>query len=278
MKTSTKTHLLLLCCLALFACGTENNNGAGSLSGNWLLLYPDHKLSSAHQREVYGRHQSAVVDLLGLKLLTLAADGSFLQMDSLQKPPGRWELAADGVLKIREGGKGFNPFVASVTSLKNNQLQVTQYLPLEDESIKLVWHWKKIEDGEAAKLFSPGANNWRRPPAAPEDRQAIRQRLVDMLDYYGIYFSLIGKEASYFLQSRLPLPFRYYQHAVGLVGMPLRFQQFFYNGEDAAKAYALLEQAHFALHGKFPQDENFVLEYGRFFRMLADWLRPKTGN
>ena len=122
------------------------------------------------------------------------------------------------------------------------------------------------------KLFSSEANHWRKKPTAPEPESAIRKRLVSLLKYYSDYFKLVSKESSYFLVSRVPLPFRYYQHAIGLRDMQPAFVNLFYNEDDAKKAYTILEQTINALTGKFDWNENFVVEYGLSLKKMANWL------
>ena len=261
---------------ALFSCGTKDV--ATAVTGRWLILYPDHKLTSQHQREVYGRYQDSLLRLYGLKLVSLDADGSFQETDSFQKPAGKWLLWGDSLLKIREGGKGFNPFTATYSGIREGETLLLQYLPLEDEKIKLVWHLKKVEDDEqTAALFSDTANAWRKIPAAPETPPAQRRRLAATLNYYAAYFTLVGTEARYFAPGRVPLPMGYYQHAVSLkTAMPEAFVRLFYNEGDAATACALLKQAIQAEKGNFPRDKNFVLEYGLFLKKLAFRLAEKN--
>lgn len=269
-----KTCVFFFLVVLQLSCGNKENGLQNSLSGNWIILYPDHQLKTSRQREIYGRHQDSLVSLYGLKLITLRADGTFTDLDSLQRESGRWFVTPDSMLKIREAGKGFNPFNASVTRLKENELQLTQSVRLEDEKIKLVWHLKRIEDGhEAARLFSPEANGWRKKPASRATKKALRERLSRVLNYYGDYFILVSREAIYFLPNRVPLPFRYYQHAIGLQGeMTTAFEHLYYDKAEAEEAFSLLKKGMGAILSKFPTAENYTVEYGLFLKKLAEWI------
>lgn len=260
--------LIFFSCLS---CKSSQKNLEASLYGNWIILYPDHQLRTATEREVYGKFQDSIVALYGLKLITLDENGGFREVDSLLKPTAKWIFTNDSLLKIREGGRGFNPFNTSFKNLKDQTLQLTQFLLLEDEKIKLVWHLKKIEeDNEAAYLFRDSSNQWRNKPASPENEKSIRKRLSTMLNFYGDYFKLVSKEAIYFSPARVPLPFRYYQHAIGMAPkMTPAFQAIFYNQADALHAYSMLEQTIGELGSTFPREENFVAEYGLFLKLMA---------
>ena len=269
-------HLLFIIMYSLFVSGCSSP-GAKDLSeilpGNWLIVFPDHQLKSQEERKAYGKYQDSIVGLYGLKLLSIKENGEFVEIDSLLKVPARWTAGKDGQLVVQEGGKGFNPFKISFKEFSNDTLRMVQYLSLDDEQIKLVWHLKKISaDSQAAKLFFSEANHWRKKPTAPEPESAIRKRLVALLNYYSDYFKLVSDESSYFLVSRVPLPFRYYQHAIGLREMPPAFVNLFHNEEDAKKAHAILGQTINALANRFEWDENFVVEYGLFLKKMANWL------
>ena len=247
-----------------------------SLTGNWLILYPEHRLKTYREREIYGKHQDSLITLYGLKLITLESDGNFSEIDSTGTGGAKWTYGDDSLLKIREGGRGFNPFNASFTSLENDTLRLTQYVPLGGEKIRLVWHLKKIDEENGAALFASAANNWRKKPATSESLAAIQKRLASMLNYYSDYFRLIGKESIYFSPARVPLPFHYYQHAMGMKRqMNPDFKRLFFNEQDAQQAYGLLEQALMARLNAFTRGDNFVTEYGLFLKKLAEWMDEK---
>lgn len=257
-----------------FGCGNQKQNTRDALTGNWLILYPDHRLTSYSQREVYGRYQDSLITLYGLKLIKLEGDGRFVEIDSIRPKGAKWNFQ-DSVFRVQEGGKGFNPFNTTFTDLENDTLKLTQFLTLEDEKVKLVWHLKKIDDdAKEASLFGAEANSWRKVPSAPESPEAMRKRLAAMLDFYGDYFTLVSKESIYFSPARVPLPFHYYQHAIGLQEQfRPDFVRLFFNEGDALRAHSLLKQALNA--NSFPRGDNFVTEYGLFLKKLAKWMKEK---
>jgi hypothetical protein len=272
MRTQLITSLLSV--LLLSACSSTKEKTADALTGNWLILYPDHKLTSYHQRDVYGRHQDSLLGLYGLKLIRLEEGGRFVDVDSASPNNAKWQLR-EGVLKVQEGGRGFNPFNSSFTDLENDTLKLTQVLPLEDEEVTVVWHLKKIdEERKEAALFGAEANRWRTRPTAPESPAAIQKRLANILDFYGDYFQLISRESIYFSYVRVPLPFRYYQHAIGLhPQLRADFVRLFFNEENAAAAHRLLGQAIDA--NSFNRGGNFAAEYGAYLKKLARWMSKK---
>jgi hypothetical protein len=261
-------------CLLFVSCNPSEKDLAKSLAGNWLILYPDHQLTTTRQREVYAKYQDSILALFGLKLITLDANGTFNEMDSVEKAPGKWMITEDSLLKIREGGKGFNPFNTALTNLRDSEVLLTQYLPLQDEKIKVVWHLKKIEeDSVMAKLFSAEANAWRKKPSSPQSTEALKKRLASILNYYANYFDLVGSASAYFAPVRVPLPFRYYQHAIGLkTEMPAAFVNLFYSQAEAATAYEWLAQALTVFKDDFSWGGNLVQEYSAFLKKLAAWL------
>ncbi|MGZ5287034.1 MAG: hypothetical protein ACXWB9_07615, partial [Flavisolibacter sp.] len=232
--------------IMIFSCRSVKNEEPdlpSSLIGNWLIIYPDHKLDTRSEREIYGRHQDSLIKLFGLKLVSFHADGSFSEMDSM-KHKGKWTVSEDSTFEIRNGGMGFSHFISKYEDFEKDTLQLLEYIPLEKRPIKVIWHLKKIKtDDEAMPLFQPAANNWRNQPARPESEQEIRKRLSAMLEYYNEYFKLVSKESAYFLPVRVALPFSYYQHAIGVKDeiSPL-FSKVFYDSADAGKAYNILKE------------------------------------
>ncbi len=274
MRLPLPIACFIFSCLASCSPFTKKSP-AESITGNWLLVYPQHRLKNSHQRKLYARYQDSDVKLYGLKLISFLEGGEFTETDSLIKPGGKWLLTNDSRLKIQEGGKGFNPFAAQLDKVEGNSMLLTQNILLEDEKIALVWHLKKITgDDGADSLFGAEANNWRQRPVQAETEPALQKRLAAMLNYYSVYFILIAKEANYFVPSRVPLPFSYYQHGVGLnPDLSTTFKRFFYDEAQAHTAYFLLEQAMAAHRQDFPVAKNFGTEYGRYFKLLAETLR-----
>jgi hypothetical protein len=259
--------LLPISCKSL----TEHEKKKQFLTGNWIVLYPDHQLRNQHQRELYGKLQDSIVGEAGLKLISLEENGQFRQADSLNDT-GSWELEENGDLIISGGGKGFNYLKANFLEYNNNELKLMEHVMVGNERIRLVWHWKKIEANNGGNLFEAEDNDWRIKPGKREDNNQIKKRLRAMLTYYSQYYKLVSDEASYFIGDRVLLPFRFYQNAVGLRPFdPLaKFAAFFYDGEDAKKAYDFLDRAMDLIEpGEYPTGKDFVDEYAKVMERLG---------
>jgi hypothetical protein len=271
-------RLLFIICISFLAgCNSlpEAERVHKDLSGNWIMLYPDHQLENQRQRVLYSQMQDSIVGLSALKLITLANDGSFAEIDSLQVT-GHWGISPDKIFFISGGGKGFQDFSGQLTSLEGGKLKVTQLLRQQGETIKLVWHLKKIS-GADARLFRPEANNWRIPATTDESEQQIRHRLSEMLKYYADYYSLVTAESSFFVPTRVLLPLRFYQHAIGLKEFDgdSHFTRLFHDRQQAIFAYKLLSNTIKLLRDDFPSRDNYVKEYAAFMSMMAKSLSPE---
>ena len=244
------------------------------LTGKWIVLYPDHQLHSKQQRTIYIRIQDSIVAQSALKLVELTNDGKFRQVDSIGYK-GRWGIGPDSVIFIQEGGKGFDNFKADFTKFNDGTLLLTEYVKAEGETIELIWHLKKLT-GDVAALLDEDKNKWRHKPTKPESESEIRQRLYDMLQYYSSYYEFVAKEAIFFVDARVLLPFNYYQHAMGLkpIEEPGYFNEFFYNKEQAEQAWHYLDWAMDRLSNKYPSSDNYVKEYAAFMNQLAESVTP----
>ncbi len=244
-----------------------------SLQGDWLVLYPKHYLDNDAQKAAYVKAQDSIAGLLGLKIISFRADGSFVQADSLFRSTGHWSMPADEVVLIDKGGKGLDRFKGEYNGVYHDTLRITEYIPLDSQKIKVVWHLKRLSEKQQKMLASEKGNWWRRLPAAPETRAEIRLRLTAMLSYYACYFYMVSAESAYFKGDRLCLPFKYYQHWVQL--QPFNtdgwFASFFFDKEQAAEAYAMLSQAvKKSQEKRFPSGKDFVIEYAMYFERLAE--------
>ena len=261
--------LLLLC---LVSCNNKSDQDQlrHDLTGDWLVLYADHKLTNDRQREIYSRMQDSIISTRGLKLVSFNEDGSFQQHDSLNKK-GKWGVAGKEIY-IDGGGYGFDNFKTEFFDFKDRTLRTVQYIHEKDESFKLVWHMKKIE---GSGLFKEKSNMWRKRPVKPETDEEIKARLADMLQFYSDYYTLVSKESSYFIPSRVVMPLRFYQNAMGLDSFNDKgpFSRFFYDSTQAHTAYLYLEHVFENLHGQFPNRENFVDEYAVFMGLMAKEMR-----
>jgi hypothetical protein len=242
-----------------------------NLSGDWFIVYPDDELVNDDQELIYGRVQDSIVSLMGLKLIILSANGVFKQPDSIDLK-GKWGITADNVVFIENGGKGFDRFSGRYSGYENGILRLTQSVEVDGEKLGLVWHLTKITGGFAADLFEEDNNAWRKKPDQPESDIQMRKRLSGMLAYHADYFKLINKEASFFLTSRMLLPFKLYQHAMGMKPFDERsyFAKLFFNKQQAQEAWYKLQRTLKKLSSDFPRTKNYVEEYTLFMSAMAD--------
>lgn len=240
-----------------------------TVTGKWLVLYPDHKLTNKRQRELYGKMQDSIVGLTGLKLITFAGDGSFLQNDSIDKH-GRWGISPDKMVFVEKGGPGFNSFSTRFTAFENDTLQLTEMVQAEGEKIKLVWHLKKISS-DNEELFSDKRNEWRKKPAQAESEEQIKQRLSGMLHYYADYYELVADESTYFVPARVIIPFKFYQHSMGLRPLDPEsyFAHRFFDTQQAEQAHRYLETLMEQLLNDFPSRDTYTKEYAAFMKSMA---------
>jgi hypothetical protein len=241
------------------------------LTGHWLVLYADHKLTSDAQRRLYGGVvQDSIISLRGLKLVTFMKDGSFQQVDAPGKT-GKWAVNNDNDIYIMDGGRGFDNFKTEFFDYDNKLLRSIEYLPINNERIKLVWHLKKID---SSFLFEPANNEWRKKATKPETDAEIKARLSAILDYYTKYYRLVSKESSYFIPERVVLPYTFYQHGMGMKSFyeESPFAALFYDSTEAKTAYDLLTKAMNSADD-FPSGSNFVEEYSLFMGMMAEEVK-----
>ena len=245
---------------------SDQESHSKQVVGNWLVLYADHKLKNSKQREIYGRIQDSIIMQRALKLVSFSGDGAFQQLDA-PGARGKWVVSPEGKLYIVNGGDGFNTFEPDITGYQKGILRLTEYVRVDEESIELVWHLKKMTD---ADLFKPQSNAWRQKPAKSETEPQIRKRLAAMLRYYSAYYKLVQSEVSYFLRDRVILPFNYYQHAMSMKEFDAEsgFAGLFFNTAQAQQAYGYLESAMVAI-SKYPSGKNFVEEYAAVMAMMA---------
>jgi hypothetical protein len=249
---------------------------ANSIQGNWLILYPDHELTNDHQRKVYGEIQDSILNLLGLKTISIMKDGSLVQTDSIFQRPGRWSYNPESrELFMNRAGIGLELFSGSFVGIRNDTMRVIEIIEAKGEQIKLTWHLKRIDDKKTGTLFTKEENWWRKNDSV-ENAAALKKKVKAILNYYALYYEMVSKESAYFIQSRVLLPFNYYQHGMGL--KPFNdhsaFSGFFYNTQQAGQAHDLLSAAMGKIKEKdFPSGKNFVIEYSLYLSRLADAIK-----
>jgi hypothetical protein len=273
------TLLVLTCACIIVSCKTkpkEKPSTSGEIPGHWLVLYPDHHLKTVEEREAYKKAQDSIVGLMGLKLVHFSTNGEFMQADSSFAKPGRWMTGGDKRFLINDGGKGFGEFKGVFVNLENDTMRISQELALEKEKIEVVWHLKRIDAANAQLLFGEQPNWWRKKTTTTEDEAALKKRLKAVLDYSAAYFTLVSKESAYFIQSSAPLPFKYYQHAIGLKDFRTDsdFYQLFYDEANAVSAYNVLSKAMKELENtRFPSGKDFIIEYAGYMKQVSSAIR-----
>ncbi len=263
--------------LALIFCTCKTNPSSSTQSftivGNWLIISPEHRLKNDFQKTAYSRMQDSIVGLKGLKLVRFHSNNEFQQVDSSFGIAGSWKLVNNQII-IKRGGKGFESMKADILGFVNDTVRMVETLLLPGDSIQLVWYLKKIPEVSAANsLFSYQENQWRIKPKSRGTSEAIRKKTAAILHFYAAYFELISIEAMYFSPKRVLLPFRYYQHGIGLKPLPdsAPFIDLFYDQNDAQKAYDMLSAA-IKKEPTFPRGENYVVEYARYLRQVEKKL------
>jgi hypothetical protein len=248
------------------------------VTGNWLIVYPDHAMLNERQRKLYGKVQDSIVNLFGLKLISFNGSGEFLQIDSLYGKHGKWKLMPDNSIAVGMSGRGFDKFKADFANFKKGILQIIESVELGNESFSVVWNLKKIEKNDKENfLFEEKNNWWRKKPREPEvfsAANALNKRVVAMLKYYAVYFAMVSRESSYFSPFRVFLPFKYYSHGIGLKDFKEDhpFANHFFSATEAKTAHQLIASGMNKIKGEFPSGEDFVIEYSKYFDLLAEEL------
>lgn len=257
----------------VFACNQPDNfaDAQKAITGNWFVLYPEDVLVNEEQERIYAEIQDSLTGLKCLKLVSFSPNGEFSQLDSIDIK-GRWGTKEDENVLVYDGGRGFDNFKSTFTGLKDDVLRLTEIVNSGGEKIKLIWHLKKIEDGYATQLFTPAMNEWRRKPLRPESDAELKRKLVQVLEYYSIYFQLIADESSYFIPGRVILPVNFYQHGIGLkkFDRESKFTSLFYSSEQTEMAYFILKGAFNRAKFDTPKDlKSYSAEYALMLKELA---------
>jgi hypothetical protein len=263
-------YLIVIYAFALATCQSKTEEGKlrDRMEGDWLVLTADHQLDNENQRQVYGRIQDSVVEAKCHKLLRFFEDGSFEQVD-YPGIKGKWAVSPDMDVFMGSGGRGFEDFKGKyLTYDEDDQLQLTESLHAQDETIRVVWYFKKLNKGD---LLEPSENEWRKKPANAESEKEMRARLGIILNYYSRYLKLIADESTFFLRSRVILPLKFYQHAMSTLPYDPQsdFVKLFYNREQSEQAYGYLKRMIYDLGNKYPHGDNFVIEYSRYLEQVG---------
>lgn len=255
--------LLIVSCSSL----SEQDKLRNKVTGNWLVMNLDQYPENKRQKKVYEKVQDSIETQNELKLVSFFEDGIFQQMDSLNKK-GKWTITPYNEVYIMDGGKGFENFKTKLFDSRDGLLQLDEKMYIEGESIKLTWNLKKVKE---PGLFGADNNAWRNKPQRPESAEEIKKRLSVMLNYYSLYFNVVNKESTYFIPVRVMLPFRYYQHAMGMGNYKPQsaFSNLFFDSTQSKQAYYFLENTIRTLRHDYPSGTDFIDEYASFMELMA---------
>jgi len=264
--------LLFLFLLAACSGGAKKQTVHQQVTGNWFVIYPEEELKSKEQEDLYAKLQDSLINLKGVKLVTFADNGTFIQWDSTILR-GKWGTVDETQVVVSKAGKGFENFKATFSGLEEDILKLTEYVNADGEVLKLVWHLKKISTGKTADLFAPEKNFWRTAAATTETEDELKKRLSAMLSYYAIYFKLISDASSYFMPVRVMLPIRFYQHAIGMKDFDEthRFVSLFSSAGQAKKAFDILKATVNETEFDLPDEKknSYSFEYSLMLEKLA---------
>jgi hypothetical protein len=263
-------YVLLLLAFTAASCGSKKKSLHDTVTGNWFVLYPDDELLTEKQNKIYAEAQDSITGLKCLKLISFSANGEFSQLDSIQLK-GKWGTRDDEQVVVNNAGKGFDNFKTVFDGFEDGVLRLTETVPIKNSKLQLVWHLKKIEEGEPARLFATENNTWRTKPTAKETDIQIKKRIAQMMNFYALYFELIAEESSYFMPGRVMLPFSFYQHGIGLKEFDAesRFTTLFYDKEQAKKAHLYLGVAIDNVDYKFKATKSYSAEYAEMLKAMA---------
>lgn len=169
-------YLLLLVLVIFNSCksGKKESEISNSISGNWIIIYPEHQLKNEKQKKLYATIQDSIISLFGLKLISFKEDGRFMQMDSIANN-GKWEMENNSVIYVINGGRGFDKFKITFTAFDKGVLQLTEYVTWKDEKLRLVWQFVKVKNELSDNLFSDAANWWRQKPLKSQSPVEIKK-------------------------------------------------------------------------------------------------------
>jgi hypothetical protein len=236
-------YLLFFIVFIQFSCVSKKEISLQqTVSRNWFILYPKDELTNSKQEKIYATIQDSLTALKCLKLISFSEQGVFNQLDSI-KIKGKWGTKDEMYVRVTDGGRGFDDFRTTFDGFEDGILKLREIVNSGGEKLKFVWHLMKIDKGDPVKLFDPEFNKWRIKPTKPESDEEINNRLVQMLDFYSIYFKLIADNSSYFIPGRIILPFKFYQHGIGMKFFDEQsvFASLFYSKEQAKTAHMLLD-------------------------------------
>ncbi len=262
--------LVSLCCNE----AAEKKGLHSKMVGNWFVLFHEETVMSEKQEKLYAAVEDSLELLKNLKLVSFSEKGAFKQLDSFVTE-GRWGTKDEQVVYVNDGGKGFENFRTEFERYGDEVLELSENINVQGEKIKLTWHLLKIEEGPELELFETAKNKWRSVPTKEETDPELKERLAQMLQFYAAYFKLIAERSSYFIPARVPLPLRFYQHAIGIkpFDKESNFVKLFYSPAQAERAFYLIKDAINKSKFDFPEKNSYSEEYSLMLNIMAEQIR-----
>lgn len=267
--------LLVLTAALMTGCGSgkKSKNEPLRVEGSWMALYSRLDAETEENRDLYNEVKDSLLMLHGLKLLRFEPDGKMYQADSIMAAPGSWALTPEGLLLIRNAGLGMERLTGQDAELKNGKMVVGHPVKAKGELLRVNWYYARLDEKDAV-LLDMDQNTWRQPLPADASEKQVADKIVKILRYYGHYFHIIGREANYFYAERMIVPFKYYQHGVGLqnFSMESRFARQFADSVQATKAWDIIRKGFYRISDvPYPAVKNNYTEgYALFIESLAN--------
>jgi len=277
LKPLLMRFLLLLALLSalITSCGSgkKAKNEPLRVEGSWVALYSRLDKEMEDSRDLYNEVKDSLLMLHGLKLLRFEPDGKIYQADSIMAAPGSWALTPEGILLIRNAGLGMERLMGQDAQLKDGKMIVAHPVKVKGQLLKVNWYYARLDEKDAV-LLDKEQNTWRKMLPADATEKQVAEKIVKILRYYGHYFHVIGREANYFYAERMIVPFKYYQHGVGLqnFSMENRFARQFADSVQATKAWDIIRKGFYRISDvPYPTVKNNYTEgYALFIESLAN--------
>lgn len=181
----SRSLLLALLGLFLFACSTEDNLEPAEILGSWRAteVVQINLDDNATNRAIADALEDNFI-AEGM-VIHLFEDGTFGQVQAGNYQSGTWKFSAEtGIITLGETGSRLRPKSREDDALQRNYLTAAFLLP-DDTEVDLRWLNEGAPLPDASRdPFHPSLNQWRNTPIARESDAAIRARLVNYLRHY----------------------------------------------------------------------------------------------
>lgn len=187
---------------------------------------------------------------------------------------GRWFREGNYLeLSMDENARSYQFEIRNLDEMSLSLLMIDKNLTDGELTLVCTKSDQYIHDG--VDLLSPEQNEWREKPAKKETAEQIKARTKAHLEYLIHYFEgVVEKKQTYFETEIISTPFVFYSHALGLSRdsrFSKRWQESFFDQEDAAIAYDLLK-AGLKSVSRYPKAETFTKEYLLAFQQMRRYF------